>query len=108
MIFHIVQFNLKPEIEASDREWLFSQIKGLGAIPVVKKLAIGKLLDPREEWYQPRLTREYEWSLSMQFDSEADLYTYQKNPDHETVAAEIRKRVSGSPRIADFVSQSQP
>ena len=105
MILHIVQFNLKPEIEASDREWLFSQIKGLARIPVVKRLAIGKLLDPREEWYQPRLTREYEWSLSMEFDREVDLYTYQKDSGHETVAAEIRKRVSGSPRIVDFVSQ---
>jgi hypothetical protein len=105
MILHIVQFNLKPEIQVSDREWLFAQIKGLAKMPVVKRLAIGKLLDPREEWYQPRLTREYEWSLSIEFESEADLYTYQKHPVHETVAAEIRNRVSGSPRIVDFVSQ---
>jgi len=104
MILHIVQFNLKPEIEVSDREWLFSQIRDLTKISVVKRLAIGKLLDPREEWYQPRLTREFAWSLSMEFDSEADLYTYQKHPNHETVAAEIRKRVSGT-RIVDFVSQ---
>ena len=40
-----------------------------------------------------------------EFDREVDLYTYQKDPGHETVAAEIRKRVSGSPRIVDFVSQ---
>lgn len=105
MIQHIVQFNLKAEVTVADRDWLFEQIKGMRKIPAVKRLQVGKLLGPCEEWYKPRLNQEYQWSVMIDFDNEDDLYVYQKSGHHEEVAGEIRKRVDGPLRIVDFVSQ---
>jgi|SRR5713226_9456415 len=103
MIQHIVLFNLKAEVEPSDRDWLFAQIKGLSKISAVRRLAVSKLLEPREDWYKTRLSTEHGWALSIEFDDESALYTYQKHPDHVTVAQEIRKRATGT-KIVDFVS----
>lgn len=102
MIKHMVLFNLKPEVEASDREWLFGQIHALAKIQSVRRLAIGKLLEPREEWYRPRMATDYEWFFTMEFDDEDGLYTYQQDSNHVTVAQEIRKRVSVI-KVMDFV-----
>lgn len=103
MIHHIFLFNLKPEIESSDREWLFGQIRSLAKIPSVERLALSKLLEPREDWYKERIATDYGWALSMEFRDEDALYAYQKDPHHVVVAQEIRKRVSGF-KILDFVS----
>ena len=105
MIKHIVQFNLKPEVGASERDRLFQQMKGMSKLPSVAALHIGRLLDPSEEWYMARLNKEYTWALIMDFNTEADLYTYQKCAEHEVVSGELRKRVDGPLRIVDFVSQ---
>jgi len=103
MIRHIVLFNLKPEVEPSDRDWLFDQIQGLAKITGVRRLAIGKLLEAREDWYKVRLSADYGWALSMEFENEDALYAYQQDPNHLTVAQEIRKRVTGT-KIVDFVN----
>ena len=103
MIRHIVLFNLKPDIEASDREWLFEQIRGLAKIPTARRLAISEKLEPREEWYKPRIAPDYTWALTMEFDDEDGLYAYQKDPDHVTVAQEIRKRITDI-KIFDFAA----
>ena len=104
MIRHIVLFNLKPEIDDAEQEWLFGQIQGLAKISSVRRLAIGKLLEPREDWYKPRMAVDYGWCLSMEFEDEAGLYVYQTDPYHVGVAQEIRKRVSGV-KVMDFVTQ---
>jgi hypothetical protein len=103
MIRHLVFFNLKADLEPADREWLFLQIQGLSRIPSVKCLALGKLLAPREEWYKPRMWAEFEWALTMEFESEDALYAYQQDTGHVTIAQEIRKRVSHI-KVMDFVS----
>ena len=46
---------------------------------------------------------EFEWALTMEFDSEDALYTYQQDANHGTIAQEIRKRVSHI-KVMDFVS----
>lgn len=102
MIRHLVLFNLGPDIDKGDREWLFGQIHALGKIPPVKRLSLGKLLEPREEWYKPRLATDFEWGFSMEFEDEDALYAYQNDPYHVTVAQEIRKRVT-SIKVMDFV-----
>jgi len=104
MIRHFVLFNLKPDLEPTDRDWLFSQIRDLAKIPTVQRFALGKLLEPREEWYKPRVAQDYQWALSMEFENEDALYAYQQDPGHVFTAAEIRKRVSLI-RVVDFVSQ---
>src|SRR5688572_30780416 len=105
MIRHVVIFNLKPDLDNAEREWIFGQIQAISRIPAVKRFFFGKLLEPREGWYKPRLTTEYSWSLSMEFDNEDDLYAYQMDSFHVSVAQEIRKRVS-SIKVMDFVSAS--
>ncbi len=89
-------------IEAGDREWLFSQMRGLSKIPSVRRLALSKLLDPREAWYKERIATDYGWALTMEFDDEDGLYLYQNDPYHITTGQEIRKRVSNI-KIVDFV-----
>ena len=103
MIRHIVLFNLKTDIEDSDREWLFGQIRSLAKIPSARNLALSKKLEPREEWYKPRMAPDYMWSLTMEFENEDGLYAYQKDPNHVTVAQEIRKRITDI-KIFDFAA----
>jgi len=103
MIRHMIMFNLKPELEPAEREWLFGQIHSLAKLPMVRGLSLGKLLDAREDWYKARVNTEFGWALSMDFENEDSLYAYQKDPKHIETAAEIRKRVTGT-RVVDFVS----
>ena len=103
MIRHVVLFNLNPGIENADRECLFGQIHGLAKVSSVKRLSLGKLLEPREDWYKPRLATDFTWCLSMEFENEDGLYAYQTDPYHVTVAQEIRKRVTII-KVMDFVS----
>ncbi len=105
-IRHIVVFNLKPGLEPADRDWLFGAMQGLAKIPTVRRLAVAKLLEPREEWYKPRLTTDYGYAITMEFDNEDALYAYQQDPLHVTVAQEVRKRVSAI-KVMDFVTLTQ-
>ena len=34
MIRHMVFFNLKPEVESADREWLFGRMRSLSELPM--------------------------------------------------------------------------
>ena len=103
MIRHMIMFNLKPEIEPPEREWLFVQIQSLAKLPTVRGLSLGKLLDAREDWYKARVNTEYGWALSMDFENEDALYTYQQDSKHVEIAQEIRKRATAT-RVVDFVS----
>jgi hypothetical protein len=103
MIRHLVLFNLKPDLEPSDRDWLFDQIRGLAKIPSAKQLALGKLLDAREDWYKQRIATDFTWALTMEFENEDGLYAYQHDPYHVSVAGEIRKRAANV-KVMDFVS----
>ena len=107
MIRHLVFFNLKPDLDPGDREKLFSQIQGLARIPSVTRLALGKLLDPNEEWYKPRMWTEFEWAFTMEFENEEALYAYQQDPGHVVIAQEIRKLVSNI-KVMDFVTLPYP
>jgi hypothetical protein len=103
MIRHIVLFNLKPEVESADRNWLFGQMQALSKIPSVKTLAVNKLLAARDEAYRARISTDYQWGLTVEFDDEDGLYVYQQHPDHLATAQEIRKRVSGT-KVIDLVN----
>ncbi|HSU87658.1 MAG TPA: Dabb family protein [Terriglobia bacterium] len=102
MIRHMIMFNLKPELEPPEQEWLFGQIRSLATLPMVRGLSLGRLLDAREDWYKARVNTEYGWALSMDFENEDALYAYQKDPKHVEIAQEIRKRATGT-RVVDFV-----
>ena len=94
MLRHMVLFNLKPEVRATERDTLFERIEKLSAIGSVRQLAIGSLLDPKDPAYRAHLSRDYEYALLIEFDDEDGLYAYQKEPYHVEVGQEIRKHVS--------------
>ena len=102
----MVFFNLKTEVGDADREWLFGQMQGLSKISSVKRLAVGKLLDAREDWYKARVATDFGWVLSVEFEDEHGLYEYQKDPYHLELVPEIRNRVTGT-KVVDFVSPAR-
>ena len=104
MIRHIVFFKLKPEVTDADRDALFNRIRDVVAkIPQAKNFAIGKQLVPTEEWYKERLATDFIWGLSADFQTEADLYTYQKHPLHMEALQELGKRINER-KVYDLVS----
>jgi len=104
MIRHIVFFKLKPEVTDADRDWLFNLIRGAVAkIPEAKNFAIGSQLVPSEEWYKERLATDFTWGLSADFETEADLYAYQKHPLHVETLQELAKRINER-KVYDLVS----
>jgi Stress responsive A/B Barrel Domain len=102
MIRHMVLFNLKDDIDDSDRAQLFAQIRGMSAIPSVRRIETGTLLDPTEASYRSHMSSDFSCALLADFENEEALYAYQKHPMHVSVAAEIRKRVSLI-KVIDFV-----
>jgi len=104
MIRHIVFFKLKAEVTDTERDWLFDLIRAAAAkIPQAKNFAIGKQLVPTEEWYKERLATDFSWGLSTDFDTETDLYTYQKHPLHVETLQELAKRINER-KVYDLVS----
>ena len=103
MIRHMVLFNLKPEIDAGERDDLFALIGGLGRLPAVRRIETGTLLDPSEPAYRSHMSADFQYALLADFDDEAALYAYQKAPEHVHVAQEIRKRVLAI-KVIDFVT----
>ena len=102
-IRHIVMFSLRSDIDAADRSWLFSEIQAIARLPTVRSLALGQCLSPKEDWYRPRLSYEFDYALSMEFENEDALYAYQTHPSHVTLAQEIRKRTSAI-KVMDFMN----
>jgi hypothetical protein len=104
MIRHIVFFKFKPEVTDNDRDQVFNLIRGAVAkIPQAKNFAIGKQLVPTEEWYKERLATDFTWGLSADFETEADLYTYQKHPLHMETLQELGRRINER-KVYDLVS----
>ena len=102
MIRHVIQFNFKPELEESERVWILDRMRGLSKLPPVHHLVVGKLLEPKEDWYKQRICTDYAWTITLDFEDEAGLYAYQTDPYHVTVAQEIRQRVTVI-KVSDFV-----
>ena len=103
MIRHMVLFNLKPEIDETQRDVLFGQIQALEDLPSIRHIRTGTLLDPSEPAYRDHMSSDFQYALLADFDDEDALYAYQKAPEHVTVAQEIRKRVSVI-KVIDFVT----
>jgi hypothetical protein len=103
MLRHMVLFGLKPEVETKERDALFEQIEKLSDIDSVRRLAIGSLLDPTDPAYRDHMSRDYQYALLIEFDDEAGLYAYQKEPYHVGVGKEIRKHVSAI-TVMDFLT----
>ena len=104
MIRHIVFFKLKPEVTDADRDWVFNLIRtAVAKIPLAKNFSIGKQLVPSQEWYKERLATDFTWGLSADFDTEYDLYTYQKHPLHVETVQELGKRINER-KVYDLVS----
>ena len=102
MIRHVAFFNLRPEVQTSEQTWLLGRIEKFKTLGSVKSLFLGKRLEPREEWYRPRMATDFEWMILIDFNDEKDLYAFQTDDYHLTVAREIRER-STLVKVMDFV-----
>jgi len=67
MIRHVVVFNFKSDLEVSDQEWILETIQGLEKVASVQNMEIGRLLNPTQDSYKPRMSADFGWVLTMLF-----------------------------------------
>jgi hypothetical protein len=96
-------FSLKDTIEDADRDYILGQAARLADIASVRRLDVARLLDPADPAYKTHIATDFDYALLIDFDDEAGLYAYQKDPFHVVFAKEIRERVSGL-KVMDFVT----
>ena len=88
MIYHLVLFKLKPEVDEQKIEWMMRETRiQLLRIPEVLSMRCGKRLDAREEW---------RFFLSVELDSSDKLPLYMEDPNHVKFVEEVIK-----PNIAE-------
>lgn len=90
MIKHIVQFQLKKELPASDRQAAMEAFKsGIeklpSTIPFIRKIQVGFNVNPSEQW---------DICLESHFDSLSDAIAYGQHPDHQAVAGALKPFVA--------------
>ena len=91
MIYHLVLFKLKPELDGEKIEWMMRETRTqLLRIPEVLGIRCGKHVDPNAEW---------PFFLSVELDSIDKLPLYLENPNHVKFVEEVIK-----PNIAERLS----
>jgi hypothetical protein len=91
MIYHLVLFKLKPEVDAEKIEWIMRETRiQLLRIPEVLSIRCGKRLDANLEW---------PFFLSVELDSIDKLPLYLEDPNHVKFLEEVIK-----PNIAERLS----
>ena len=88
MIYHLVLFKLKPEVDDAKIEWMMRETRiQLLRIPEVLSIRCGKRVDANVEW---------PFFLSVELDSTEKLALYQEDPNHVKFVEEVIK-----PNIAE-------
>ncbi|MFZ0710077.1 MAG: Dabb family protein [Terrimicrobiaceae bacterium] len=91
MIYHLVLFKLKPEVDGEKIEWMMRETRiQLLRIPEVLSIRCGKHVDPKAEW---------PFFLSIELDSIDKLPLYLEDPNHVKFVEEVIK-----PNIAERLS----
>jgi hypothetical protein len=91
MIYHLVLFKLKPEVDEDKIEWMMRETRiQLLRIPEVLSMRCGKRLDAKVEW---------PFFLSVELDSTDKLPLYLEDPNHVKFVEEVIK-----PNIAERLS----
>ncbi|HEY5705015.1 MAG TPA: Dabb family protein [Terrimicrobiaceae bacterium] len=88
MIYHLVLFKLKPEVDDAKIEWMMRETRmQLLRIPEVLSIRCGKRVDESVEW---------PFFLSIELDSTEKLPLYLEDPNHVKFVEEVIK-----PNIAE-------
>jgi len=101
MIRHLALFTLNPEISDVERDALMERIRGFRRLKSVRKIELSRLLKPREPWYVPRMSADFEWLLMIEFENEDKLYEFQTDRYHLEVGGDLRRNATAV-RIMDF------
>ncbi len=103
MIRHLALFTLNPEILDGDRDSLIDRIRGLRRLKCVRKMEVSRLLKPREPWYAPRMSADFEWLLMIEFENEDKLYEFQTDRYHLEVGGDLRQHATAV-KVMDFTT----
>jgi hypothetical protein len=88
MIYHLVLFKLKPEVDEAKVEWMMRETRmQLLRIPEVLSIRCGRRVDASLEW---------PFFLSVELDSPEKLTLYLEDPNHVKFVEEVIK-----PNIAE-------
>lgn len=98
-IVHMIFLNIKDDVMQNDRKNFKDAIEGLSEIAVVHNLSYGSYKDLRD----PRSLKEYDMIIQMQFASERDYLTYQKDPKHLALKQMGGLLLAGPPHTYHFV-----
>lgn len=88
MIRHTIGFNFKSGLDSSRIDLLLNRIRELRSIDGVQNFALGRQLD-RAGVYGQLLARDFEYIVTMEFDSEEALERFLSHPTHTALAREI-------------------
>jgi len=103
MIRHLALFTLNPEIPDADRDSLIDRIRGFRRLKCVRKMELSRLLKPREPWYVPRMSADFEWLLMIEFENEDKLYEFQTDRYHLEVGSDLRRHATAV-KVMDFTA----
>jgi Stress responsive A/B Barrel Domain len=103
MIRHLALFTLNPEIADADREALMDRIRGFRRLKCVRRMELSRLLKPREPWYVPRMSADFEYLLMIEFEDEDKLYEFQTDRYHLEVGGDLRRRAT-TVKVMDFTA----
>lgn len=98
MIKHIVLWKLKESLEGRSKKELAAEMKAaleglVGKIPEIKELEVGLNYNAADT--------ASDISLYTAFDSQKDLDSYQKHPEHMKVV-ELVKKIMTERRVSDY------
>lgn len=94
---HMVMLKLKPELDNKKYALLQEELQRLSSIPGVNDFSINHFRSLGD----PRALSDYQLSIDMYFENEADYRSYQKHPVHLAVKAALKPYLAGPPAVYD-------
>lgn len=83
MISHVVLFRPRATLAEAERKALIAALRqAVDGIPTIRRATIGKRLLLDRPGYETQMTEHYEYSATLEFESEADLRAYLDHPAH--------------------------
>jgi hypothetical protein len=118
VISHIVLFNSKKEVSASDRRSFALQIRdACRAIPAVKAARVGRSVSVNAGYARSFGEKTYEFAAILDFERQADLVAYLQHPLHHelgrlfwlycesTIVVEVEVADAKSDAIVDLLAK---
>lgn len=97
ILTHHVYFNLKDDLTDKQKQSFEKGLKSLSKIEVAKNLKVGKSANTGDK----RLVSNYDYVLTMHFESMEDLKTYANDEFHLKVRGEIGPMLAKAPIVYD-------